>query len=138
MERRKFTREFKLEAVRLIKERGVSYVQASQDLECGDDTEVALAIAKDTGKVLGTNVWIKIRLRGKQPDVKRVVGGTIVFREIDDVIAFYRNGKKIECTTVRVFLTQTHGKRRNSRTGRSSAFPRWCSRLMHSVRRSMN
>ena len=32
MERRKFTREFKLEAVRLIKGRGVSYVQASQDL----------------------------------------------------------------------------------------------------------
>jgi transposase-like protein len=28
MERRKFTQEFKLEAVRLIKERGVSYVQA--------------------------------------------------------------------------------------------------------------
>jgi transposase-like protein len=27
-----FTREFKLEAVRLIKDRGVSYVQASQDL----------------------------------------------------------------------------------------------------------
>ena len=34
MERRKFTREFKLEAVRLIKERGVSYAQASQDLAC--------------------------------------------------------------------------------------------------------
>jgi transposase-like protein len=32
MERRKFTREFKLEAVRLIKERGVSYAQASQDV----------------------------------------------------------------------------------------------------------
>ena len=32
MERRKFTREFKLEAVRLIKDRGVSYLQASQDL----------------------------------------------------------------------------------------------------------
>ena len=31
MERRKFTREFKLEAVRLIKDRGVSYVQASQE-----------------------------------------------------------------------------------------------------------
>ena len=28
-ERRKFTREFKLEAVRLIKEQGVSYAQAS-------------------------------------------------------------------------------------------------------------
>jgi transposase-like protein len=32
MERWKFTREFKLEAVRLIKEGGVSYAQASQDL----------------------------------------------------------------------------------------------------------
>ena len=30
MERRKFTREFKLEAVRLIKDRGVSYAQAEQ------------------------------------------------------------------------------------------------------------
>ena len=33
MEKRKFTREFKVEAVRLIKDRGVSYVQASQDLD---------------------------------------------------------------------------------------------------------
>jgi transposase-like protein len=33
MERRKFTREFKLETVRLIKDRGVSYVQAAQDLD---------------------------------------------------------------------------------------------------------
>src|SRR2546430_2843710 len=32
MERRKFTREFKLEAVRLIKDRGVWYAQAGQDL----------------------------------------------------------------------------------------------------------
>ena len=32
MERRKFTREFKLEAVRLIKDRGVAYVQASENL----------------------------------------------------------------------------------------------------------
>ena len=32
MERRKFTREFKLEAVKLIKDRGVSYAQAAQDL----------------------------------------------------------------------------------------------------------
>ena len=34
MERRKFTREFKLEAVRLIKERGVSYAQAEQTWMC--------------------------------------------------------------------------------------------------------
>ena len=33
MERRKFTREFKLEAVKLIRERGVSVAQASHDLD---------------------------------------------------------------------------------------------------------
>jgi transposase-like protein len=33
MERRRFTREFKLEAVRLIRDRGVSYAQAAQDLK---------------------------------------------------------------------------------------------------------
>jgi transposase-like protein len=33
MERRKFTREFKLEAVRLIKDRSVSYSRAAQDLD---------------------------------------------------------------------------------------------------------
>ncbi len=32
MERRKFTREFKLEAVKLVKERGVAMAQASHDL----------------------------------------------------------------------------------------------------------
>jgi transposase-like protein len=32
MERRKFTREFKLEAVRSIRARGVSYVQVSEGL----------------------------------------------------------------------------------------------------------
>ena len=32
MERRKFTREFKLEAVKLIRERGVGFVQAARDL----------------------------------------------------------------------------------------------------------
>ena len=31
MERRRFTREFKLEAVRLIKDRGVSYAQAYEE-----------------------------------------------------------------------------------------------------------
>ncbi len=37
MVRRQFTREFKLEAVRLIKERGVSVVQAARDLEVGEN-----------------------------------------------------------------------------------------------------
>ena len=33
MERRKFSREFKLEAVNLIRERGVSFAQAGRDLD---------------------------------------------------------------------------------------------------------
>ena len=33
MERRKFSREFKLEAVRLVRERGVAVAQAARDLD---------------------------------------------------------------------------------------------------------
>ena len=33
MQRRKFSREFKLEAVNLIRERGVSFAQAARDLD---------------------------------------------------------------------------------------------------------
>ena len=33
MERRKFSREFKLEAVKLVVERGVSFAQAARDLD---------------------------------------------------------------------------------------------------------
>lgn len=36
MTRRQFRREFKLEAVRLVKERGVSVAQACRDLEVGE------------------------------------------------------------------------------------------------------
>jgi transposase len=32
MQRRKFSREFKIEAVRLVRERGVSVAQASRDI----------------------------------------------------------------------------------------------------------
>lgn len=37
MGRRLFSREFKLEAVRLVRERGVSIVQASRDLDVGEN-----------------------------------------------------------------------------------------------------
>ncbi len=33
MKRRKFSREFKIEAVKLVRERGVSVAQASRDLD---------------------------------------------------------------------------------------------------------
>ena len=36
MVRRQFSREFKLGAVRLVQERGVSVVQASRDVEVGE------------------------------------------------------------------------------------------------------
>ena len=37
MGRRSFSREFKLEAVRLVRERGVSVLQACRDLEIGEN-----------------------------------------------------------------------------------------------------
>jgi transposase len=37
MARRQFSREFMLEAIRLVKERGVSVVQASRNLDVGEN-----------------------------------------------------------------------------------------------------
>ena len=37
MGRRLFSREFKVEAVRLVRDRGVSVVQASRDLDVGEN-----------------------------------------------------------------------------------------------------
>jgi transposase len=37
MGRRQFSREFKLETIRLVRERGVSVAQASRDLEIGEN-----------------------------------------------------------------------------------------------------
>ncbi len=45
MERRKFTREFKLEAVRLIKERGVSYVVLPENHAAHSDGAVRKELA---------------------------------------------------------------------------------------------
>lgn len=39
MRRRQFGREFKIEAVRLIRERGVSVAQASRDLEVHENAQ---------------------------------------------------------------------------------------------------
>jgi hypothetical protein len=43
MQRRKFGREFKIEAVRLIKDRGVSVAQASRDLDVHENVLPCLA-----------------------------------------------------------------------------------------------
>ncbi len=37
MGRRQFSREFKLEAIRLVRERGISVAQASRDLDIGEN-----------------------------------------------------------------------------------------------------
>ena len=62
MERRKFTREFKLEAVRLIKDRGVSYVQASQDLNVHPSRSTNLEVVRRLLTAITENLIYSIRL----------------------------------------------------------------------------
>jgi transposase len=52
MQRRKFSREFKLEAVRLIRERGVGVAQAARDLEVHENVlrKWAKEFAADPGQ----------------------------------------------------------------------------------------
>ena len=47
MERKKFSREFKLEAVNLVRERGVSFAQAARDL--GVNVNMLRRWAKESG-----------------------------------------------------------------------------------------
>lgn len=52
MQRRKFSREFKIEAVRLIKERGVAVAQASRDLDVHENVlrKWVRELAADSGQ----------------------------------------------------------------------------------------
>ncbi|WP_409333992.1 transposase [Bradyrhizobium sp. ERR14] len=48
MKRRKFSREFKIEAVKLVRERGVSVAQAGRDLDVHENV---------------LRKWVRVRLR---------------------------------------------------------------------------
>ena len=54
MERRRFTREFKLEAVKLIRDRGVSVTQPSRDLGVHGTLLRYVTKLPPTGPVIGT------------------------------------------------------------------------------------
>ena len=82
MERRKFTREFKLEAVRLIKERGVSYAQASHDLSVHQSQlrSWVKALANDPQHAFSSyaGFWVTRR------------SGGVVCRQFDDLDAIFK------------------------------------------------
>ena len=66
MERRKFTREFKLEAARLITERGVSYVQAAEDLGV-HQSQLRTCVKAFCGRSAADLPWAR-------PDTARAIG----------------------------------------------------------------
>jgi transposase len=61
MRRRKFTREFKVEAVRLIKDRGVSAAQAARDLDVHENVlrKWVKELATDPGQAFPGNGQMK-------------------------------------------------------------------------------
>ncbi len=69
MQRRKFSREFKLEAVKLVRERGVSVSQAARDLDLHENVlrkwVLASTFTAASRMVTGTswNGWMDWRLR---------------------------------------------------------------------------
>lgn len=70
MERRRFTREFKLEAVKLVRERGVSYTQASQDLGV-HQTQLrhwVKAFTEDPAQACGTRMLVAILTNKSQAE----------------------------------------------------------------------
>jgi hypothetical protein len=74
MERRKFTREFKLEAVRLIKERGVSYAQARRQQHYARPLHVALRCRRCPAASLKHLAYLRLEPNlscfGNHPDLE--------------------------------------------------------------------
>jgi hypothetical protein len=50
---------------------GTASAMNSYEYKCGPDVDVRLAIVKDNGKVVGRNVWTKVKLRGDYPEMKK-------------------------------------------------------------------
>jgi hypothetical protein len=70
--------------------------------KCGD-VDIKLAIVKDSGKVVGRNIYFRIKLRGDYPTMKDGVvrvAPSIKFREIDDIVEFVIAGKKYKCVVI--------------------------------------
>ena len=70
MQRRKFSREFKVEAVRRIKERGVSVAQAARDLDVHENVlrKWARELAADPGQAFPGQG----RMKPKQLEIDRL------------------------------------------------------------------
>ncbi len=61
MQRRKFSREFRLEAVKLIKERRVAVAQAARDIDVAENVRASQAVPRS---VVGARRWTSSTLRG--------------------------------------------------------------------------
>jgi hypothetical protein len=108
MERRKFTRELKLEAVRLIKDRGVSYVQASQDLGvhpsqlrdwvkkfADDPLWTSSAVVVCSPKHLGRQTSCPTTMEGYALEWRRVSAGSASMWAMAPILALgYLGGKR--------------------------------------------
>ena len=70
MQRRKFAREFKLEAVRLVRERGVSVAQAARDLDVHENVlrKWVKEFAADPGQAFPGNG----RMKPEQLEIERL------------------------------------------------------------------
>ena len=90
MERRKFTREFKLEAARLIRDRGVSYMQAARDLS------VHQSQLRNWVKAFADDPLLESHQRlGREDRRRRFVVDTLVIERLGTALVVYRS---INCT----------------------------------------
>ncbi len=84
MQRRKFSREFKIEAVRLIKERGVAVAQASRDLDVHGNVlrKWARDLATDPGQAFPGQG----RMKPEQLEIDRLRREVVKLRAERDIL----------------------------------------------------
>jgi transposase len=88
MGRRQFSREFKLEAIRLVKEQGVSVAQAGRDLDIGEN--VLWRWIKEAGADPGRAFPGQGQLKPEQLEIDRLRREVAKLKAERDILKNYR------------------------------------------------
>jgi two-component sensor histidine kinase len=84
MDRRRFTREFKVEAVKLVRERGVAVKQAARDLNIHEN--VLRKWVKGFASVLGAVATQTFRDASSKADLEKYLGRLAAFGRAHDLL----------------------------------------------------
>ena len=78
---------------------GTAHARNVRDYQCGK-TQITAAITKDTGTPVAYQITITRPLADLPKNRHPITSGTFVFKEIDDPVGYFVNGKRYKCKEI--------------------------------------